>query len=313
MNASRLTAWGLALSAAVLAVTPGSAQDGDTLSAPEDETDLGRLGVELRIGSIVAGNFFQAPDELPKEDVLAGTGETRLLFPLGGSRSSGYAAFGGTLFDEFDPSLSFTAGARLHGGIQLLDGRVSYRTRSPRIEVGDSLGFADVLIVEGSYRLRPVRAFHVEGLVGFDRQTYGISSARDNRALELGGAIRYYGFGYEFSPEIGATFGGRDVETDQEDYDQRTLWLTLRSSLGSSLFLSVRYRHRLRDYTTADALASNFAREDVRQDVTVTVDVALSERWSVTGYFSFDDADSTKASRTFQTHYLWTGLTYRLY
>lgn len=299
---------------ALLALPPAHApaQEPDTVAAARLPWLPGPVDVELRAGGAYIGNFFQAPDGAPRQNVVTGTGETRLVVPLAGSRSQAYASFGGTLYDQFDPSLAFTGGARWAAGIQIADARISYRTRSPRLEVGDSLGFADVLLVDAGYRLRPVRALQVEAVAVYDRQAYGRSPQRDNQALDLGGALRWYGLGYELIPEVGATLGGRDVVSDTEDYDQRTLWLTLRSNPAPAWFLSLRFRHRLRDYVTEAAAASNFGREDRRRDLTLTVDYALDERWSVTGYFSFDDAESTKPSRTFDTRYLWTGLTYRL-
>ncbi|MBW3534268.1 MAG: hypothetical protein KY453_03460 [Gemmatimonadetes bacterium] len=300
------------LAALTLPPTQAATQEPDTVPAPRTAALLGPMQVEFRAGGAYIGNFFQAPTGAPREDVVTGTGETRLLLPLGMARSQAYASFGGTLYDEFDPSLALAGGARWASGIHLADGRISYRTRSPRMEVGDSLGFADVLIIDAGYRLRPLRALQIEAVAVYDRQDYGTSAQRDNQALDLGGALRYYGFGYEFLPEIGASLGSRDVVSDTEDYDQRTLWVTLRSNPTASWFLSLRYRHRLRDYATDAAAASNFGREDRRQDLTLTADYAVDERWSVTGYLSFDDAVSTKPSRTFGTQYLWTGLTYRI-
>lgn len=269
--------------------------------------------VEFRAGGGYLGNFFQATAGMPKENVLAGTGEVRLTLPLTGSNSQLHGGVVGTLYSEFDPSLSFLAGARWGGGIHLLEGNVSLRVRSPRIEVGDTLGFADVFLAEAKYKIRPLRELQLGVLAGFDRQIYGRSEERDNHALRIGGSGRYYGLGYLLSPEIGVAVGNRDVELDEEDYDERTLWLTLRSVPVSAVYLSLRYRARLREYRGDDPASRNFKREDDRTDLTLTVDVSLNDRWSWTAYLSYQGARSTRKSRTFKTQYLWTGLTYQLH
>jgi len=180
------------------------------------------------------------------------------------------------------------------------------------MEVGDTLGFADGGATSVSYGIRPVRAIQLRVLAELDRQSYHRSTERNNRGLQVGGAARYYGFGYKLSPEVGVTVGNRDVSLDEEDHDERVLWVTLRSVLKPELYLSLRYRNRFREYTGRDPASSNLHRRDGRQDLALTVDVTLSDRWSWTAYLSHQDADSTNESRIFRTQYLSTGLTYRL-
>jgi hypothetical protein len=267
--------------------------------------------VDLRFGGGYLGNFFQAPAGAPKENVLTGTGEARMTLSQIGSNLRVHGGVGGTLYSDFDPSFSFRAGARWNGGIHRLEGDVSLRTRSPRIEVGDTLGFADVFLAEADYKIRPLKDLQVGVQAGFDRQVYSRSGGRDNHAYQIGGSGRYYGLGYRFSPEFGVAVGRRNVELAEEDYDERVYWVTFRSVPFSTAYLSLRYRNRFREYRGDDPASRNFRREDDRRDLTFTMDLPLNDRWSWTAYLSYQDAGSTKESRTFVTQYIWTGLTYQ--
>jgi hypothetical protein len=285
----------------------------ETTSLPDSEVDSNNPGihVQLKTGGAYFGNFFQTPDGVPGEDVFAGTGQLRLIVPWSGSRSEIHGGVGGSLFDQFDPSLSLFVGGRWERGVHALTTDASVRTHSPRVEVGDSIGFADVILAQASYEVRPKRAIGLRAIAKVDRQVYSRSEERNNHAIQVGGAIRFYGFGYVLSPEVGAETGGRNVDFDEEDYDQRTFWLTCRSVPSPMVYLSLRYRSRSRDYTHDNPTSRNLERKDDRQDLTLTVELSLTEQWGWTGYFSVQDANSTKESREFSTQYLWTGLTYR--
>lgn len=270
------------------------------------------LSVELRTGGAYWANFLQAPTGAPPKNVQSGTGEIRLSHPSVAPNLELLGGVGGTWYSEFDPGWSLFGSARWDNRLHRMDWSVFFRGRSPRIEVGDTLGFADVVATSASYAIRPVRSIQLRVLAELDRQSYHRSTERNNRGFRVGGAARYYGFGYEFSPEAGATLGNRDVSLDEEDHDERVLWLTLRSTLRPEVYLSLRYRNRFREYTGRNPASRNLDRRDSRQDLTLTVDVTLSDRWSWTAYLSHQDAHSTNESRIFQTQYLLTSVAYRL-
>jgi hypothetical protein len=278
---------------------------------PEAGAGIPDFKVDLRFSGGHLGNFFQTPAGTPGEDVVTGKAEARMAFSGIGSRFRIQGNMGGTFYSDFDPSLSFLAGIRWNGGIHQLEGDVSLQTRSPRIEVGDTLGFADVFLAEANYKVRPWEDLQVGILAGFDRQIYSRSGERDNHAFQVGASGRFFGLGYLFSPELGAAVGRRSVQLAEENYDERALWVTVRSVPIPAVYLSMRYRNRHRDYRSADPGSGNFRREDDRGDLTLSLDLSLNDRWSWTAYLSYQDASSTKKSRTFKTHNLWTGLTYQ--
>ena len=302
----------LALAAFGTPGAPTAAQAPDTLPPSSLQAAGLDLTVELRTGGAYLNNFFQAAAGEPREDILAGTGELWMSLPLDRWSAGMHASVGGTFYGNFDPSYALLAGAHLGRRVHRVEGTVSYRARSPRMEVGDTLGFADVLFASTSYALRPTRILELRALAEVDHQAYHRTRDRDNRALQVGAGARYLGFGYAFSPEIGAARGRRDVRVEAEDYDERSFWVTLRSAPTPDYYVSLRYRNRWREYSGRDPASRNLGREDERRDLTLTVDISLSDRWSWTAYASSQDASSTNVARSFRAHYLLTSLSYRL-
>lgn len=308
MNTPLTTTGVLAL---LLLAHPLAAQSPDS-AAPEGRAPATRLHADVRLSGGWAGNFTQAPVGAPRRDIGSTSGEARLRLPLADGRATVEGAVGGTLYQEFDPGVAARAALGWSGGAWEASTSLARQWRSPRVEVGDELGFADVTLAGAAVQVRPVRALQLRALGQLSSETYGASLEKDNSAWELGGAVRFRGFGSRFSPELGASVGAREVRLETEDNEQRAWWLSLRSAPSPALYLHLRYRNRLRTYDTADPAASNYGREDTRHQVTLAADVTLSTRWSWTGYYAWEDARSTKHSRTFDAQLLSTGLVYRL-
>lgn len=297
---------------ALACIMPGllAGQDNPAPTGLPDPPEAPSPTIAFQSGGGYLLNFFQAPEGSPQRNVASGTGRIRVGYPLFGPGTEVTGVLGGDLYDGFDPSLYASLLSRWTRGIHRLEADASVRTRSPRSEVGDTVGFADVIIAGASYKLRPWSSLQVEALAEFDRQAYNRTRERNNHSFRMGGSLRFLGLGYAFSPEVGASTGVRDVKADEEDYDETTYWVTIRSVPSPPMYLSLRYRARSRSYTLDQADSRNFMREDDRQDLTLTAEIDLGTHWSWTAYLSFLHADSTKRSRVFDTQYLWTGLTY---
>jgi hypothetical protein len=108
---------------------------------------------------------------------------------------------------------------------------------------------------------------------------------------------------------VGFSTGERDVDDPSEDHDQQDVWLKVRSIPTPSLYLSFRYRVRMREYTTGDPLSDDFGREDDRDQWTLTASYQLTPRLAANLYADHLDADSTKASRVFETTLFGLGVT----
>lgn len=297
--------------AALLTASPAAAQAPKATGALHRERQPLPFAVEFQVNASYIANFFQVPDELPKRNVTAWTGDGRVDFPFAGRRGRAFLRASGTVYNEFAPGAGLAGGGRWSVGPHEFDATAGVRWRSPRVEVGNQIGSADLVYASGSYGVRPVRQFELSALVDYYRATYSTSTSRNHDAFDAGGAVRYRGFGYEFMPEAGAALGRLDARLDTEDYDQRTFWIAASSIPARPVYLSVRYRHRWRGYSTDNVAASSFGREDTRHQLTITADVGLAARWSWLLYSSFEDARSTRASRMFTTQLLLTGLAYR--
>lgn len=295
----------IAMPAGLASQTADATQDSEPPPSPTP------LEVLVGAGAGHFGNFFQAPGGEPHESVRAASGEVKVVRPFE-SGSYAFAEAGGTLYRQFDPSSKLLAGFGWSAWPHLVQVYAGYRSHTPRLDVGDTLGFANVLFLHASYEVRPTHPIQLEALVDYYDGTHGQQAERDNTFMDVGGAVRYRGLDDLFSPELGMAFGSFDAATDTEDYDQRTLWVTLRSVPTPTLSLRLRYRNRQREYSIGDVAASNFGREDRRHELTVTTGLSLRDdlRWMVS--CSFQHATSTKATRNFDTNYISTGLEYRI-
>lgn len=291
-------------------------QTADSVATAEEEpttqpSSSVPLELEVRGTAGYFGNFFQAPQEEEQESVRAMTGEARVIRPFA-SGSYAFAAASGTLYSQFDPGSNLLAGFGWSAWPHLLEAYAGYRWHTPRLDVGDTLGFANLLYLHAGYSVRAARIIQLEALVDYYDEAHGQRPERNNTFLDLGGAIRYRGLGGILSPEVGVAFGARDVDVDTEDLDQRTVWITLHSKPTPTLSLRLRYRNRFREYSVDDVTALNFGREDRRHEIALASTLRLRDDLGWTVYYSLQHATSTRASRNFDAHYIQTGVEYRL-
>lgn len=289
---------------------PTSTRDGDR--DRNRATTERRMQVDLRLNSLFFDNFFQAPEGAPKEDVSAYAGELRVALPFG-ETLEGYTNLNYTAYDDpLEASQGVTAGLRSAGRAHGFDLFGEYLTNRPSGDVGELVEQADIRRVAGEYSYRFAEDWQLTALGDYQQQDFDLSQGKDNTFADFGGAIRYRGFGSAFSPEIGATFGERDAEDPAEDHDQRDLFLKIRSAPARWAYLSLRYRHRTRDYSIESPLVSNFGREDTRRQWVATADLSTGDILTWNLYYSHEDAQSTRADREFTTSLFAAGLTVAL-
>jgi hypothetical protein len=114
-----------------------------------------------------------------------------------------------------------------------------------------------------------------------------------------------------FSPELGIAWGRKNADRVNEEYTQRDLLARLRSRPLERLYLSLRYRYRERQYDVGEVAASNFAREDTRDEWTLRADVNAARFAIVNVEYVFMDGGSTRADKAFESSELAVGLTLR--
>ena len=297
--------------AAVLALVPATARaqgDDEQHRPAETGEPLWSTGVELQ--GLFFDNFFQLPDGEPQQDVNGLRAEGRLTWrPAAEGPLELYGVAGATTYDEeLEETFLVGGGVRWDGAADDLDLGVRYELDRPSFEVGDTFGTADLLDLGAVYAHRFGDDWEVSALADLERLDYAADDGRDSDFVNGGGAVRYRGWGYELSPEIGVELGERDADDANEDHEQTDLWLKLRSAPLPPLYLSLRYRMRTRDYAIGDPLASNFGREDDREQIAFTADWRASDTVTWTLYYAWEDADSTKETRVFTTQLLALGV-----
>lgn len=300
----------LAAAALVAACLPGPAGAQVEGQRPPGETGEPRWETGIELQSLFYDNFFQLPESEPQQDVEGLRAEGRLTWrpreqwPLELFGLAGATAYG----DDLEETLLLGGGLRWDGLVDLVDLGVRFEADRPSFEVGDTFGTADLVAVSGLYSHRIADAWEISALADHQRLDYEVDDGRDSLFRSAGGAVRYRGWGSVLSPEVGVEVGERDADDANEDNDQTDLWLKLRSAPVRPLYLSLRYRHRVRDYAVDDPAASNFGREDDRAQIAFTADWRTSDLLTWTLYYTWEDADSTKETRVFDTQLLAVGV-----
>ena len=266
------------------------------------------LGGHVRLSGVLFDNFFQAPEGTPQEDVPAAQLEAGLRRDLG-RHTRAYGEVDYTNYRDFRSSWGFTAGltgeASPHGfdvQAQLLKGR-------PSREVRDEFDSADALALAASYGYR-IGSFEPMLLADLRHETYDLSEQKTNDVYNVGAALRVRGLG-RVSPEVGFRIGKRDVRDDNEDLDQREVYLRLRWAPARPTYLSLRLRRRFREYAIADPGAGNFRREDTRTQLVATADLLQTSRLGFNLYYSVEDSDSTHPRGEFLTQMAAAGIVLR--
>lgn len=274
------------------------------------ETGAPRWKTGLHVQGLFFDNFFQLPDTEPQQDVEGLRAEGRLSWrPREQWPLEVYGVAGATAYsDDLEETLLAGGGLRWDGLVDLVELDLRYETDRPSFEVGDTFGTADLLQAGGLYSHRIADSWEISALADHQRLDYQADDGRDSLFRSAGGAVRYRGWGYDLSPEIGVEVGERDADDDNEDNDQTDLWLKLRSAPIPPLYLSLRFRHRVRDYSIGDPTASNFRREDDRNQIALAADWTTSDLLTWTLYYAWEDAESTKATRVFTTQLLAVGV-----
>ena len=263
------------------------------------------FGFWLKGQALLYGNFFQAAEGTPEDDVLAGLAEIGASYRL--SRTTPlrvYASYNYLKYDDelLDKSDGLRAGLRLEGRPHAFDAYFEALKDRPTFDVGDVFDRADINTVAGeySYRFADDWSASVDGEL--QEQSFELTPSRDNNYYAVGAAVRYRGF-RPFSPEIGYRAGDRDVSDSVLSYQQRDLYLQIRSNPTPDLYLSLRFRDRERDY--------NLGREDTRRQIAAGVDWTTSPHLTWNFYYAHENTDTNLAGRDFDTSLLMAGLTWR--
>jgi hypothetical protein len=298
-------------SACVLTVGWAVAAEAQPSPRPPDAPAPQKVEAQLRFNGSYFDNFFQASEGLPEENVLSGGVEAHLaarLRPAGPLQAYGHASYEG--YRGFGPSTGLALGLRSDDRPGSFDLAMQYHHGRPSRDVGDVLDRADDAGVVAEYSYRVVDDLQLTALADARREWYDLAPQKRNDLFNLGAAARYRGW-RELSPEIGFRWGRRGVQDDNEDLKQREVFVRLRWTPTSAVYLSLRYRRRHRDYVVDDPGRSNFGREDHREQWTLSADIRLSRHWSWGAYLAREESDSTRDTGVFTTQLATVSLALR--
>ena len=270
------------------------------------------VGVEVKVQGSINDNFFQSPDDDAPTEVRALRVEARALFkPVARGAVTFVLGGGGTGYEGDTLTAtsifgSFVVNSRAHD----LTATVGREQDRLIFDVGDGVGTADILFVVADYGVRVSGGFELKARLTLQSQSFE-TPEHDNTLIGVGSALRFHGFGRSFSPEIGVLFGGRSATDRGDDHDQTDYYVKVRSAPTAGIYMSFRYRHRLREYSITDSLDRNFGREDSRDQFTALAVFPANKPLAATAYFARQDATSTLPTRTFETTVLTLGLRVR--
>jgi hypothetical protein len=306
-SAARLAA--RTLSFVLMLAVPGKAA---AQNRPETMTVPPEASGYVRMGGILFENFFQLPDDLPHPDIWAGVLEVRVEDHMG--LDGGFRAYTrGDLFQFQHRGLSpgIVGGFRRVQGLHRFDVSLAAQWNRPRFDSGDSPEQANILVGYGSYSLA-ISSLELAAIVEYVNESLKRRRGQDSVSRDAGVAVRYGAFRRRLSAEAGLLQGTRDGDDPAQDYEQETRWVAVRTSAIPRIYLSARYRTRVRDFTIEDAASRNFEREDRRRQVTGHVDIALWGNlvWNLSG--GFEEADSTRRTSAFRSKQFATTLSVML-
>ncbi|HEX2835405.1 MAG TPA: outer membrane beta-barrel protein [Thermoanaerobaculia bacterium] len=248
-------------------------------------------------------NFFQAVEGGAEEDVTALYGEVGASFRIV-NRMRVYGDVNYLHYNEndLDASTGIRIGLRNDAQPHSFDVYVEHLQDRPSFDVGDEFDRADIRTVAADYGWR----FTHDWSLGVDgeiqHQEFDITEGRDNDFAGAGASIRWRGSRL-FSPELGVRIGNRDVDDDSLSYDQRDVYLQIRSALTPKWYLSGRIRNRSRDY--------NSNREDTRRQLTLGADYSIHPNLVLNLYGAHESTDVNLAGRDFDTTLWMAGLTWK--
>lgn len=274
-----------------------------------------KFEIQPRVSTMFHSNFLQAADGAPTENVWANRLEIRIIRKLDDVRDrlKAYGLAERTTYNNaFDASRSLRGGLQLNGQPHVFHFSARRQVNRPAFFIGNEVDTFNLFRLNGEYAYRLTDEFQLGGLFDYYQQTYGISKGLDGNTRFLGASVRYRGFGYSFSPELGIRKGRRNTVDDDNDYSQTEYLVKVRSVASPSVYLSFRYRYRVRDYDTALRRSRNFERRDNRHAFRALATIKWREHFLWDIYFARENADSLRQARAFVTTTFGVGLKFLL-
>lgn len=260
---------------------------------------------ELRLNSMLFGNFYQASSPSPEEDVRALGFEYRAAYRAW-KDTDVYGHLNVLDFDEEGKKTSYggRAGILLDSERHELNAYVDHGENRSTFDIAGTTDTGDVTTFAADYSYRVTDDWQVGAEAQHERQRFGHTHQRENDATSFGANVRYRGFGYKFMPEVGYVTGSRDVVDATENYDDSYWYARVTSSPNRQWYLSLAYRDRNREYTTPLISSSRFGADESRAQWTATASYRATDHVAYILYYEKEGTESSRPGRDFDTDFL---------
>lgn len=280
-----------------------------------------RYHLELGVLPRYNNNYFQAGDAEPRKSVfittLSGnfgydfvqrdhstlTGELRV-------RRNIFRDLPGANSTDIDAILGYDFGRnRLELTYFVTPRRLSTFEDDPISSINNSV-FNSVNGANLQYARRITRRLRTRASYEFAREIYTAFKERDLSRHRFSTDVRYRVRSF-FTPGIGYEYSQNNARSDIFNRHSNALLLLVGSNIRDIFTTSFRYRYSVRDYTTSNTASSNFGRQDRRHDVNLYSTVNLPKGFSIYGFLSTIDSNSSRITRSFNSYETGLGLFFR--
>jgi hypothetical protein len=289
---------------------PGVIPASEPTDSEFDEPRSDRLELRLHLERATHDNFFRLPDGEEGDDTTVDRAQLRLLWSL--VADGPYRVFlegQETSYEDLPSARALVGGFRFDGERHFVEVKAEIAANRAATDVEDDPDPADVERFDGAYDVRLSKSWQVGTSGRLEQRTHD-APGRDSELLDLDASLRWRGYGSLFSPEVGLARGRKTADRQNEEYTQRDLFARLRSRPTDRLYLSLRYRYRERDYDVASLVASNFGREDARDEWTFRADVTAAQFAILNLEYVWMNGDSSRAEKSFTSSELTFGVTF---
>jgi hypothetical protein len=293
---------------------------GQNTSSPRRSSDS-RYHVEFGVLPRYNNNFFQASDGEPRTSVVITTLSGNVGYDFvrrDRSKLAGEVRVRRNIFSDLenadstdvDLSLAYEFGPnRLELTYFVTPRRLSSFEDDPVSSINNTI-FNSVNGASLQYARRLTRRVRTRASYEFAREIYTAIKERDLARHRFSTDVRYRVRPF-FTPGIGYEYSQNSARSEIFNRRSNALLLLVGSNIKERLTMGFRYRYSVRDYTTNNFTSSNFGRQDRRHDVNLNATVNLHKGFSLNGFVSTIDSNSSRITRSFNTYETGIGLFYR--
>ncbi|HVG23370.1 MAG TPA: outer membrane beta-barrel protein [Thermoanaerobaculia bacterium] len=259
---------------------------------------------EVEVQLFRFGNFYQAREGAPEDDVAATGVEYRVAYRPTESAPDIYANLNAVHYaaDPSQTTYGGRVGASHYGDVHSFNVFVDHTENGYGFDIEETRATANSTMAGGSYSYRIARNWQagVEGLA--ERQRFDVADTGfENDYHNAGVQLRYRGFGRRLQPRIGYVTGEREVRNRVSSYDDRYWYVQVNSELNARVNAALRYRDRTRDYQHVD-------RQDDRQQWLLRATIRQNQRIAWTASWTYEAVDSSRPGNDFDTNVLFGGV-----